>query len=369
MNQAFLIFSGYNQRAVLAFIRTLTSNNIRFGIITHGPEDSIYLSSYAKFVVCERREKSLGIDLLLDAIIIAKKSLVANIYFIAPSTESINRVLLAHKNKLNEYNVQIPLVDLSLYERISDKIKFVDLCRSYCIEVPGTYEKIDRVSLPMVAKPRNYYTRKGYSPKPQILQSAEDVDQFERQYDSDDFFLQEFIEGESIYLLYYFSKGGKIYGSSQKNMLQQPNGGSILLACTSRHYLEGSGRDFERMLSDLNFHGMVMIEVRISSNRIVMIEANPRFWGPSQLFVDAGMNFFESMLFDYGFTNKDPEFDKTSKRIYYSWTGGLLQTYKDGGRPVSLCKSDIDLSRLDLLLKNDVYLRSDTLAIFRNEIE
>ena len=30
-----------------------------------------------------------------------------------------------------------------------------------------------------------------------------------------------------------------------------------------------------------------------------MIEANPRFWGPSQLFVDAGFNLFESFLFDY----------------------------------------------------------------------
>ena len=47
-----------------------------------------------------------------------------------------------------------------------------------------------------------------------------------------------------------------------------------------------------------------MVEVKHLSNKNYMIEANPRFWGPSQLFVDAGINLFEAFLVDNGLLNK-----------------------------------------------------------------
>lgn len=47
-----LIFSGFNPRAVLAFIRTLEKNNISdYGIIANGICDRIFLTKYASKVI------------------------------------------------------------------------------------------------------------------------------------------------------------------------------------------------------------------------------------------------------------------------------------------------------------------------------
>lgn len=50
------------------------------------------------------------------------------------------------------------------------------------------------------------------------------------------FFCEEFIEGESLYLLYYFTKSGEVYRFSQVNYAQQTGGKSILAAgCATLH--------------------------------------------------------------------------------------------------------------------------------------
>ena len=55
-----LIFSGFNPRAVLAFIRTLEKNNISdYGIIANGICDRIFLTKYASKVIYVRKEKRI----------------------------------------------------------------------------------------------------------------------------------------------------------------------------------------------------------------------------------------------------------------------------------------------------------------------
>ena len=45
---AFIVFSGYNQRAVIAFLRTLRNCNIPFGVVAKSSEDAIRLTQLCK---------------------------------------------------------------------------------------------------------------------------------------------------------------------------------------------------------------------------------------------------------------------------------------------------------------------------------
>ena len=99
-----------------------------------------------------------------------------------------------------------------------------------------------------------------------------------------------------------------------------------------------------------------------------MIEANPRFWGPSQLFVDAGINFFEVFLNDYGIIESIPKFENIKDSTRYFWFGGLINTIKNN---MNLTYYNISensfLNYIHIWLKNDIYKRDDTIEIFRKE--
>ncbi len=101
-----------------------------------------------------------------------------------------------------------------------------------------------------------------------------------------------------------------------------------------------------------------------------MIEANPRFWGPSQLFVDAEKNFFEAFLHDYGVLPEAIDFYKNKNQVNYFWFGGLLESYKNGKKPVfHEGNEEKFLLELHKWLKCDIYNRKDTIEIFSTEME
>ena len=106
-------------------------------------------------------------------------------------------------------------------------------------------------------------------------------------------------------------------------MIQQPEGKSIVAAVSSDLHDSTEALKYEKLFKSINFHGLVMVEVRGVDNDFYMIEANPRFWGPSQLFVDAGMNLFEAFLNDYDVLEKI-NLQARKKETKYFWFGGYL---------------------------------------------
>ena len=110
---------------------------------------------------------------------------------------------------------------------------------------------------------------------------------------------------------------------SQENFIQQSEGKSILAAKSSDFHLTDYSSMYEGLFKKLKYRGLVMIEVKVNDRNLLMIEANPRFWGPSQLFVDANINFFNAMLYDYGLLSKKPMQQSNSlENILYYWNDG-----------------------------------------------
>jgi len=346
-----IIFSGFNMRAVYAFLRTLEKHHLSYAIIASSENDEVFETSYKNKVVTIRDYLELDLDDVVKAIKQVQLATKSSNYFIAPSTEALNRFLVENRERIEALDCIIPLVEKSMYEEISDKYKFGDLCNTFDITTPAEYSMED-INLPCVAKPRTYFGKKSNRIlKPVIIQFPDDLEIFLAEHDIEEFYFQEFISGKSLYLLYYFYQDEACLKYSQENLIQQRGGGSILAAKSSDFHLS----DYSKCFDD----------------QMYMIEANPRFWGPSQLFVDAGINFFEALLYDYGFLNKQPESAIAPHQlIYYFWDdgesfiGNAIDTtaFHDYSKQQFLIKHD-DLNKINILKKRD------TMAIYNKLIQ
>jgi len=347
-----VIFSGFNQRAIIAFLRTLEKNQLEYSIIALSSNDPILTTSYKNKVDCIRNCISLDFIDIKNCIDIIKQKTNAEKYIIAPSTEALNRFLLKHRAEFEEMGCIIPLVEKELYEQISDKESFGYLCIQNGINIPEEVT-FSKDNIPFVIKPKKYETDgEIFSP---ILVTDDNI--FKSiNYNSSISYCQEFLDGKSYYLLYYFAKNGDIVKLAQENFLQQADGKSIIAAKNVDYEMFPETEKFERLFTKLKYQGLVMVEVRIRENRLYMIEANPRFWGPSQLFVDCGRNLFEYFLQDWGF---DVNIEDNIRNVKYYWTGGLSENTKE---------FESIKEEQDEYIKSDIYNRRDTLNIYKEEL-
>ena len=368
---AVLVFSGYNQRAVIAFCRVLRKHDIRFAIIASGEDDSIYRSGYAKKVVAERGSDALEREDLVVQIRRAQTHIIADAYYIAPSTEALNRFLLSDRDTFTAMNCVIPLVNEDTYRLVSDKYRFTNLCRERGIQIPAFMDKPD--AFPLVAKPKEYLSAtQKVALSPVIIASEDEYADFLLKNNESEFFYQQYIGGQSFYLMYYFSPHGGVLSYSQQNLVQQPGGKSIVAAESSDIHERAISSDFVRLFSALGYFGMVMVEVKLYRGEYYLIEANPRFWGPSQLFVDAGCRFFENYLSDFGVSFSSGGIDSRSGGdiVRYLWFGGMKQALDE---QTSLDFHDCDagefIKQLPEWLAADVYRRDDTSRLFEYELQ
>ena len=364
-----IIFSGYNDRAVLAFIRTLEARGVDYLVLARDDKDLILRTQYKDKVFLVRESKDLEISHVVSFMERIKGIYGDRNYLLAPSTEALNRFVQQHRTEVESLGLTVPLVDPDTYALISDKKSFSDVCKAHGIDVPYEYASLDEADFPVVAKPITYDASLGHGGRPWIINCEEDRSKFFNTVDSRQFYYQSYVEGKSIYLLLYISKKGNVYRFSQENVVQQAGGKSIIAAITSSYHCSSVAEQYEALLLSLGFTGLIMVEVRVSSDRrAYMIEANPRFWGPSQLFVDARMNFFELFLRDYGYLGQ-VTFGKPRNARYF-WFGGLVESLrkKEG---VMMHKGTLDniLQELDQWLTHDIYKRRDSIEIFKGSLK
>lgn len=362
-NKLFVIFSGYNFRAIVSFLRFATENELPFFVIARNQSDPIYQTDYKEKVIYERTDGNLS-EILFTQISTQLFAAGGREFIILPSTEFLNRFLLQKREILEEMGFLIPLIDSEIYTLVSEKSNFWNLCRDRNFKVP---EKIDihfKICFPLVAKPKFYYSsKKQRYLSPYLIDSSEDWSKFLEIEDLDDFDFQEFIGGKSIYLLYYISKTGESQIFAQENLLQQPNGKSIVAARYPNIDTSEIASKYFTLLREIGFYGLIMIEVKYFDGKFYMIEANPRLWGPSQFFLDNGAGIFAAFVNDFGFLvkeNRKTEYDKK-----YFWSGGL-----------NMCKEKIvyhDFSQNEFaelyneFEESDIFSRLDTIRWFEIE--
>ena len=339
-----------------------------YAIIARNDSDPIFQTRYGANVIYVRTSDTLDLALLERCVDMAKSACHADRVLIAPSTEALNRFLLEQREALMAVQAVIPLSDKSCYESISDKAAFTELCKVAGMLVPLEYPRLELAPLPFVAKPRQYTGTDGKAHSPVLVFDEAQRKSFMARFNPEDFYFQEYVEGDSVYLLYYLTTGGQVYRFSQENLVQQPEGKSILAARSAHHHEEAISSEYEALLRSIGFTGLVMVELRLCASGYCMIEANPRFWGPSQLFVDAGVNFFTYLLQDYGLCEPQSQVPATNE-VKYLWFGGLFESLKNGGELsfIGIAPNSFYADFYEWM-SHDVYKRNDSLNAFRREL-
>ncbi|GHU19796.1 hypothetical protein FACS189475_07660 [Betaproteobacteria bacterium] len=353
-----LIFlSNYNMRAVITLLRLCDKYDVAVWIVADGEDDPIFLTRYASNVVAIRKPRDVGdfIDILRSL----QKKFAENPAFVAPTSEYLNRYLLQNKEMLRQWNIHVPLPRQELYDSVSDKLMFHGLCKKFGLCVPDIFD-VENIIFPCYAKPVSYY---GYMGKPVLLNSKEELSKLHLSHPQANWFYQKQIEGESYYLLYYFSKKGNVIKFSQKNIAQQKGGRSILAACNADLHLTSISDEYEKMFRTIGYSGPVMVEIRKNEQGMFMIEANPRPWGPSQFTVDARIPIFGSFISDMGY---DVCLDErvTDDECYYFWENGFDGSM-DNADYFSVSQNAI-AGNLEKWRKYDIFNRDDTRALYQN---
>ena len=362
MRRCVLVLSGFNIRAVVAFCRWASASDVEYRIIARGQEDPIFQTSFRNRVVFSRRRDYLTIELFQEWIDRLRREFLYEEFLVLPSSEFLNRFLLANRSVLEGFSCVIPLPDERLYSMISDKESFVSLCRSYGIDSPPVFHRCPDTP-PFVAKPRRYSTGNERPAATRIILDQFDLTTFLKEKHVD-YFFQEFIPGRSFYLLAFIGREQDVL-FSQENLIQQARGASIILARRTDFHERGIASDFVAMFRDLGFVGLVMVEVRHdeTSNRYFMIEANPRLWGPMQFVVDNNVDLFGALLREFGWDVPNrPVFPWNE---YYFWSGGLSAD----AQPFAFHSfSEKDFVRqYHSIQRCDLFLREDTLNLYCEE--
>ena len=364
-NQAVLVISGYNIRAVIAFCRWATAHHVQYHIVAQSSTDPIFATDYKDRVAVSRDSVNLcpaefrswigelcdqhGYDRIL----------------VLPSTEFLNRFLVEHRDAIEAEDCVIPLVDKQLYETISDKQSFTALCDSYGLDIPEEFADIPE-QLPFVAKPRVYSSANGKQRVPLLVHTPHDLERLCREEDTEEYFFQQFISGGSQYLLAYVGRNGNDVLFSQENLMQQAHGGSVVLAKGSDFHQSSIAGRYIEMLRGQEFFGLVMVEVRFEERHgpYYVIEANPRLWGPLQFAIDNGVDFFGAMLRDHGFDVSQPAAASRGASHYF-WSGGITRA----SQPIAFHNySAVEfVNEFSLLRPQDIFFRADTFDLFLEE--
>lgn len=369
-SKSFVIFSGYNFRAVIAFCRFAADSCIPFEIIACGQDDPVFATGFANRVSAVRNDNALSLD-ELDTILrgIMDRSGLGKLH-ILPSSEYLNRFFLEHRDRFAEIGVEIPLCGKDLYGRISDKLSFTEMCVSAGLEVPAELDLEDVSTYPVVIKPKAYFSPKGEVQfKPMLIESERQHKEALEKLDLDEIYHQEFVQGASHYLLYFVSSHGNHVRFSQKNLIQQADGGSILAAIPANLHMDPIADQYLDLLVSEGFHGLIMIELRSQGSRHVMIEANPRLWGPSQFFVDMDIPIFAQLAKDLGYSTESSGKTASVSPERYFWNGGMVANAA-GGKSIAFHEYDTEafVREYHLWQKSDVFLRPDSLTFYQQEI-
>jgi hypothetical protein len=357
----FLLSAGSNERALIALCRGFTRYGIDFGLIGRGPDDLLLRSKYAGHFLGMGSRDTLSVADILWSVQKARRRYGRRNWVICPTSEHMNRHLLEKRDVLLAEGVELALCDGELYRKLSDKRSFRAYCLGAGLDVPPLLQADPHSApLPFVAKPNENINAEGRILYPYIVRTEADRKRFLRDRDWEQFHLERFVRGESWYILYYIDGCGGLRSGAQRNLLQQGQGKSVVLARTEKYPDVGLVHHLALRLRVDRYRGFIMVEVRRDHTNAVMIEAIPRCWGPFQLTLDAKMGLFEAFLNDYGY-----DIDliaPTEDGVLYLWKEGLWRALRDGMGVALHAPLTSIASALSIGWTSDIYARHDSYA-------
>lgn len=306
----------------LGIVRALGKAGYQIGVVGNQWEKGIagysrYCSKYYRFKNFSS-EKDY-IEQLLLTIKSEKYAVVIPIGF--PILEWVSR----HRNEIEKYS-KLVLPDHKLLGLLSNKRTSQELARKHGIPVPGTWYPVNEKELEGIMPVLHYpvvikavdelgYNQVEYAKNEEELRTAFLRPLLENKPPP---LVQEYLTGKACGYFGFFDQGVCLQSFVHERIREYPpTGGSSSCAVSIQsdeilHY-------GKKLLSELKYHGVAMVEFKYNSNgKPMMLEVNPKFWGSFDLSLACGINFPD--LVAKTALNEKCEANKAYKSGYvFSW--------------------------------------------------
>jgi hypothetical protein len=352
----FVVFSGHNERAVITLCRFFSASNLSFAIVCADQSDLVLHSEWHNQVVLSRIDRALDaslFDIVFQAVREVHGASAHPIY--CPTSEFMNYFILHERNALQQIGWKIILPTGDVYAELTSKSSSPKVVEKLIGLVAPPELSMNNLQAPCVLKPR-INVDDGKVHYPILCATDEELEKVLEDCDSQRWFAQRWIDGQSYYLCAYITSSGRYAHFWQQNLLQQPGGKSIVLART----VPNPGLPTEPLflgLIEKKYHGPFMMEViQGKTGDFYYIEINPRFWGPLQLALDACPEILRLFAYDVGIELDILNFESSvDEHIthWYAWKQGAK--LKECRRYPALAQIELTQSVENLLNSWDVY--------------
>lgn len=356
-----VIFSGYNNRAVVSLCRFFFQAGQKFHLIA-AHDDAILRTEWRKHVLFRRRNSELNLSLIQNIYsLVAEKH---EIPALCSTSEFLNTFVLKNSEQMKSSGWGWLLPNRSVYEDLTNKLTSKEMMKALIgLKSPSTLAMND-LTFPLVLKPKKNF-QDGKICYPIICQTDDDFLLALGGINSNEWFAQEWLDGQSLYLCAYLDRSGGWSAYWQENLCQQPNGKSIVFARTCSN----PGINVDLLMSELHikgFHGPFMMEViRDLTGELFFIEVNPRFWGPLELGRKAFPQLLGRFLADL---RCEPQVASAEyspqEEIFYAWAYGARKPFLRSYPSFSSIQMPGCLD--DWLESNDIYNMPDTINLFNS---
>lgn len=227
-----------------------------------------------------------------------------NVEVLLPVGDITTGLVAANRGRF-EPACQVPFGDAATIARASDKVELMQTAARLGVPTPRTWyccepgEQIpEALTFPTVLKPHRSRVRTNRGWVSCSVSYAKDRDEVRaalRARPRHEFpvMLQERIVGPGIGIFVCYDHGEMVAVFSHQRLREKPPWGGVSVLCESTLVPNDAREYAERLLADLNWHGVAMVEFKrdIRDGLPKLMEINARFWGSLQLAIDAGVDF------------------------------------------------------------------------------
>lgn len=284
----------------LVVTRSLGRKGIEVTTTDHERFSPTFFSKYSKNHFLSPSPEISPIDFVNKILNTIKRSEI-DVLMPVNSTETL--LISKYKDKFTPYT-KVPFADYQKMKLVNDKSEVMKIASELDIRIPETYNMDNTADLkkiskklvyPVVIKMRTGTSSLGvsyaYSADEFISKYKQTIHKFNLA-PSEYPVVQEYIAGTGFGVSMLFNHGDIRAIFTHKRLREYPiTGGPSTLRISVRHpEMENAAR---KILEHVSWHGVAMVEFKLdeSTNKPVLIEINPRFWGSIYQAVAAGVDF------------------------------------------------------------------------------
>lgn len=251
---------------------------------------------------------------------------------IATGTEMTN-ALSRHKERLQALtSCRILVEDYAKLELLADKWQTTLLCQRLNVPTPrtilavpdaATLQELTSFRFPVILKQRWSSASKGV----RFANSPSEVNDILRDNDlpiltpegDPNYVIQEVIRGNLHDVTSCAKEGRTVSILTQQRMLSLYDfGGGGIINRTTRE--PESMAYAETILRELAWNGVLLFDfIRDPEGRYYLLECNPKFWGTTQLTIDAGLNVAQNLIDLFVLNRELPRQDRYQEGLLYKW--------------------------------------------------